>query len=78
MSEKKEPKIFIDKSPVPDPDAPPPGTKYFIMDPITKPMSHEERLEMHAGALLAIDNIEDARKIAKIFLFFLDKANVKV
>ena len=78
MSEKKEPKIYIDKSPVPDPDAPPSGTQYFIMDTITEPMSKEERLELHAGAILAIDNIEDARRIAKIFLYFLDKANVKV
>lgn len=52
--------------------------KYAQMTPISEPMSYEERLEMHAGALLAIDNIKDATEFAKIFLYFLDKANVKV
>lgn len=48
--------------------------KYAQMTPITEPMSYEERLEMHAGAILAIDNIEDATKFAKIFLSLIDKA----
>jgi len=78
MNERKELKIYINKAPVPHPDAPPPGTKYGMMTPLTEPMSHEERLEFNAGAILAIDNIKDATEFAKIFLYFLDKANAKV
>lgn len=74
MNERKELKPYINKAPVPNPDAPPLGTKYGMMDPLTEPMSDEERIQHITNIILVINTEERAKQLAIILTDLVNRS----